>query len=771
MNIRISAFIMLALSLHAISSNAQKNFVLSGTVNDKKNGESIINATVRQIENGSAGAVTNEYGYYSLTLPEGRHTLVFAYIGYADDTVRLTLDKNTKRNVTLSSAAKALKEVVVTSRSKNDNVTNAQMGVDKLSIGEIKDIPVLFGEKDVMKTIQLLPGIKPAGEGNSGFYVRGGTAGQNLILLDEAPVYNPSHLLGFFSTFNSDAIKDASIYKGGMPAQYGGRLASVLDLKMNDGNNQNYGVSGSIGLISSKINVEGPIKKDKSSFLLSARRTYADAFLKLSKDSTYNDNKLNFYDVNGKINYKVSDKDKLYLSAYTGQDNLAFGKGFGLDWGNQIGTLRWNHLISDKLFSNTSVVYSDYKYNIRLNMGNVNAKLHSEIRDWNVKEEIELFASPGTSYRFGLNSIYHTTTPGEITGTSTAKLQDRYSWENAVYMSNKWKVNERLNIDYGVRLSAFSVLGGGDFYNVNSNLEIIDTTHYDKNEIVKTYFVPEPRISASYSLNENSSVKASYARNTQYLHLMSNSTSSDPTDKWVATNNVIKPEIADQVSAGYFKNLKDNQYEFSIEGYYKNLQNQIDYRDGAEVVAEDAIETQLMFGKGRAYGAELMLKKKTGNFTGWVSYTLSRSEKQIDHINNSEWYPTRQDRTHDLSIVGIYNLSKKWTVSGTWVFYTGDAVTFPSGKYGLDDQTHLLYTERNGYRMPAYHRLDLGATCKLRERKHFSSELTFSLYNAYGRQNAYEITFRDNKTDPSTTEAVQTSLFRWIPSVSYNFKF
>jgi hypothetical protein len=761
---------VLAVMLLTYTAHAQNKYVLSGIVNDKKNGENIINGTVR-VAGGTLGTLTNEYGFYSLTLPEGTYTVFANYMGYKEDTLTITLRKDLKHNFVLSSSETTLAEVTVSSKSKRANVTDAQMGVNKLNVKDISAIPVLFGEKDIIKTIQLLPGIKPAGEGSSGFYVRGGTAGQNLILLDEAPVYNPSHLLGFFSTFNSDAIKDVSVYKGGMPAQYGGRLSSVLDMKMNDGNNQDYAVSGGLGLISSKLNVEGPLVKDKSSFLVTARRTYADAFLKLSPDTAYNKNTLYFYDLNTKLNFKLSDNDRIYLSGYFGKDKLAFGSTFGIDWSNQTGTFRWNHLISNKLFSNTSIIYSDYNYNITLDQGSTNLKVHSEIRDWNFKEEFELFSSPGTSFRFGLNSIYHALTPNTATGDAQVKFADRFSWENALFFSGKSKASDRLSIEYGVRLSSFSVLGNGNFYKIDNNLNITDTLHYKQGEIVKTYVNPEPRFSASYLLNEKSSIKASYGRNSQYLHLLSNSTSGNPTDRWTPTNNIIKPEIADQVSAGYFRNLNEDKFEFSIEGYYKSLQNQIDYKDGAEVAFKEAVETQLLFGTGRAYGVEFLLKKTTGKFTGWISYTLARSEKNINGVNDNEWYPSRQDRTHDVSIVGIYKLSKKWTVSGTWVYYTGDAVSFPSGKYETGNQVISYYADRNASRMPAYHRLDLGATCQLKARKRFSSELSFSLYNAYGRQNAYSIEFQQSKNNPNTTEAVQTSLFRWVPSVSYNFKF
>jgi hypothetical protein len=750
---------------------AQGKFTISGGIKDKKTGEAMIGATVKVADKPSLGTASNEYGFYSLTLPAGSYRLVVEYLGYKTLDTTISLSNHAAADFSLEPSERVLTGVTVT--SKANNVTSAQMGMDKLTIKEINSVPVLFGERDVMKTIQLLPGVESVGDGNSGFYVRGGGADQNMILLDEAVVYNPSHLLGFFSTFNSDAIKDVTLYKGTAPAQYGGRLSSVMDVKMNDGNNQDYHVSGGIGLISSKLNVEGPIVKDEGSFLISARRTYADMFLKLSNDTTINRSRLYFYDLNAKLNYKLSKKDRLYLSGYFGQDDLGLSTLFGINWGNATGTLRWNHIINDKLFSNTSLIFSDYSNNINVNAAGISAGIHSEIRDWNLKEEMELFANPSNSIRFGVNSIYHTITPGSINGTGiTSSTQpDKLSWENAAYITNSWKASSRLNIDYGIRLSAFSVLGGSNFYDLDAKGNIKDTLHYTTGQVVKTYVTPEPRVSGSYQLNDVSSLKAGYARNAQYLHLISNSTTSNPTDKWVPSNNIIKPGISDLGSLGYFRNLDNDNYEFSVEGYCKYMQNQVDYKDGANVISNEALEPQLLFGQGRAYGLEFLFRKKVGKLTGWVSYTLARSELQISGINSDKWYPARQDRTHDLSVVGIYQLSPKWTVSADFVYYTGNAVSFPSGKYEVAGQTVFLYTERNGYRMPAYNRFDISATKELHHHKRFSSELTFSLYNAYGYENPYIITFQNDPNDPNKTQALQTSLFRWVPSISYNFKF
>lgn len=767
---------MLGLLALVMVTKAQQTYTISGAIKSKQTGETIIGASIKVL-NKQTGTVSNEYGFYSIALPAGLYLIEMSAVGMNPQIQEVVLNKNTVLNIFLTDADKSMDSVTVTATSKGRSISSTQMGMERLTAKEIKNIPVLFGERDILKAIQLLPGIKSAGDGNSGFYVRGGAADQNLILLDEAPVYNASHLLGFFSTFNADAIKDVTVYKGGMPAQYGGRLSSVLDIKMNDGNNQYYSASGGVGLISARLNVEGPIQKDKSSFLISGRRTYADMFLKLSNDSSIKNNTLYFYDLNAKMNYSLGNKDKLYLSGYFGRDKLGFGETFGLTWGNATGTLRWNHLYNSKLFSNTSLIFSNYDYTVSIRSGANNFNIFSQIRDWNLKQEFQWYANNRNTVRLGVNTIYHRIRPGEVTSPENSAingeaLQKRYSWENALFATNTWKVSNKLNVTYGIRLSAFSILGKGDFYTIDSNGAITDTLHYDNGEIVKTYFNPEPRLALSYSFNATTSVKASYVRNVQNQHLISNSTSSRPTDKWIASTNIIKPETANQVSIGYYKNLAADKYELTVETYYKSMQNQIDYRDGADVFNNmDAIETQLLFGKGRAYGLETMLKKRTGKLTGWISYTLSKTERKIDGINNNEWYNARQDRTHDVAIVGSYQLNKKWTLSANWVYYTGDAVTFPAGKYRVDDQVVFYYTQRNSYRMPAYHRLDLGAACTLKQTKRTLSELSFSLYNAYGRENAYYIEFRESETEPGKTEAVQTALFKFIPSISYNFKF
>lgn len=753
-----------------------QNFTISGTIEDKNTGETLIGASVILPELTGRGAVSNEYGFYSLTAPKGRHKLEVRYVGYETFVTEVVLDKNQTLKIALVDAA-TLQEVVVKAEKTNDNIAKPIAGVDKLSMAEIKTLPTLLGERDVIRSIQLLPGVKSGGEGGGGLYVRGGANDQNLILLDEAPVYNVSHLLGFFSTFNADAIKDATLYKGGMPPQYGGRLSSVLDIKMNDGNNQDFKVSGGIGLISSKLNVEGPLQKGKSSFLVTARRTYADLFLKASPDTSLSSSKLYFYDLNAKVNYEINDKNRIYLSGYFGRDVLGFGDQFGLGWGNATGTLRWNHVFSDKLFSNTSLIFSNYDNKISISSGTNDFDITSKIQDWNLKQDFSLFSNNRNTWKFGAQVIHHAVTPSSVNASEEStfnnlEAQERRGLESAAYFSHEWKATPRLNVLWGSRFSMYNVLGGGDFFTYDQNGKVLTTTAYDKGEIVSTYLNIEPRLALSYTLTPASSLKLGYNRNTQNLHLLSNSTTSTPNDLWLPTTNVTKPEIADQVSLGYFQNFGENgNYEFSAETYYKTMQNQVDYRNGTDLNGNTNPEKDLLFGTGRAYGLELLLKKRAGRFNGWLSYTLARTERKIDGINNGEYYAARQDRTHDLAIVGMYQLSKRWSLSANWVYNTGNAVTFPSGKYEINGATTYLYTERNGYRMPSSHRLDLGATYVARKTKRFESEWAFSLYNAYNRKNPFTITFRDSETNPGTTEAVRTALFGIIPSVSWNFKF
>lgn len=766
----------LFLSVPHLTAFAQQRFTISGNIRDAATGETLIGATVKiQGIKDRFGTAANEYGFFSITGTAGEYELTVSYAGYQAYTKKITLNAPLKLNIQLA-AGNALQEVVVkASQRKNENVRSPQMGLDKLNMKDLDNVPVLFGEKDVLKTIQMLPGVKSGGEGNTGFFVRGGAADQNLILLDEATVYNSSHLLGFFSTFNADAIKDVSLYKGGMPAQYGGRLSSVLDVKMQDGNNKEFGVQGGIGLIASRIKVEGPIVKDRGSFMISARRTYIDLLLKASKDSSLNSNTLNFYDINAKMNYKFDDKNTIYASGYFGKDNIGIKDLFANDWGNTTATIRLNHVFNDQLFSNTSVIYNKYNYAIELLDADNNARVTSLIRDFNFKEDLQYFSNNHV-IRFGMQATHHRIAPSDITTSGNSSfnplsVENRYGLELAGYISDEWKLTDKLNILYGVRLSSFSLLGPGTFNTYDSAGDVTSATTSGSGKFVKTYIYPEPRFSTSYSLSEENSVKASYNRNTQNIHILTNANTGSPTDQYVMSSNNIKPEIADQVALGYFRNAKDNSYEFSAEVYYKWLQNQIDYKDGAELTANANVESELLYGTGRAYGLELYAKKTRGRLTGWISYTLSKTERKIAGINDGNYFNAKQDRTHDLSVVAIYNLNTRWTFSGNYVYSTGNAVTYPAGKYNVGGLTTYYYTERNASRMPYTSRLDLSATLKTTETKKYRASWSFGLYNALNRKNPYSISFRDSKTNPGQTEAVQTSLFGVIPSVTYNFQF
>jgi hypothetical protein len=752
---------------------SQGKFTLSGTIKDAKTGETLIGSSIRIKDNPAVGTVTNEYGFYSLTLPSGRYLLLVQNIGFRPKTIDVDLSQSRQLNIELSDSALRLEEVTISSEKADRNVSSTEMSTVKVDIREANKVPVLFGERDIMKTLQLLPGIKSAGEGNTGFYVRGGGIDQNLILLDEATVYNASHLLGFFSVFNSDAIKDVTIYKGGMPAEYGGRISSVLDVRMNDGNAKKFGVSGGIGLIASRLTIEGPIVKDKGSFIISGRRTYADLFLKLSSDSTLKKSRLYFYDLNLKANYQLGKRDKLFLSGYFGLDDFGLGTTFGFSWGNTTGTLRWNHIFNDKLFLNSSLIYSDYSYKIALGSGNNEFDIISAIRDYSLKEDFHYYISPNNTLKFGLQSTYHTFVPGEITSASAASLtlQRSYAVENAAYISDEFDVTHQLKINAGLRYSTFSLLGPSDIYTYDKDGAITNTTTYTKNQVVKNYGGAEPRAAATYIINDVSSIKASYSWNLQYLHLLSNSVSTSPTDLWVPSSNNIKPQKGDQKAIGYYRNFDNNHYEASAEIYYRNFYDQIDYRTGADLRFNKFVESQLVYGNGRAYGIEFFLKKKFGKFNGWAGYTLSKTDRTFADIDNGTAFSARQDRTHDLSLVGIYELNPKWTFAATFVYHTGNAVTFPSGKYYVDGKLLDYFTERNGYRMPAYHRLDISATWQRKKTAKFESSWNFSVYNVYAQENAYSISFQKDPNDPNKTQAIQTSLFRAIPSFTYNFKF
>lgn len=765
--------ITLILSLAACASFAQ-TFTVSGTMKDSTNGEDLFGGSVVVKELSNVGATANSYGFYSLTLEKGNYTLMYRSTGFQTKEVKVDLSENISMDVELAlpKDVQEMEDVVVTGVKENDNITSSGMNVTKFNPKDIETIPVIFGEKDIMKTLQLTPGVKTAGEGNSGFFVRGGGADQNLVLLDEAVVYNASHLLGFFSVFNSDAVKDVALYKSGIPAEYGGRASSVMDVKMKDGNSKNFGISGGIGLISSRLAVEGPIVKNKGSFILSGRRSYLDLFLKLSKDKDIKNTSLYFYDLNAKANYKISKKDRIFLSGYFGRDNFGFGDQFGFDWGNATGTIRYNRIISDKLFSNTSVIFSNYDYRFTIGTGDDAFGVNSSIQDWNVKQDFSLFANKNNTVKFGFNAMHHTFKPGALTGGNDSfnevVLDSRYGIEFGAYIQNEQKIGARFNLMYGLRYSGFDLVGGDSFeFDQNGDFMSVDTT-LGRWESIKYHQGLEPRFSLSYVISENNSIKLGYNRNFQYLHQLSNSTTSSPTDVWVPSSNNIKPQIGDQVAIGYYQNLKKNKYRISTEIYYKSLQNQIDYRNGANLLLNDQVEGELVYGTGRAFGLELLLEKKKGKFTGWISYTLSRSLRQFDEINDGKEFSARQDRIHDVAVVLMYKITKNLALAGTFIYYTGDAVTFPSGKYEIGGNVVPLFTERNGYRMPDYHRADIGLTWYLKDKKRFEHSLNFSIYNLYARENAYTISFEENAS--GDTEALQTALFKIVPSITYNFK-
>lgn len=758
---------------------AQTNYTISGEIRDSKSGESLIGATVYPVESPTKGVTTNAYGFFSLTLPQGTYSLAAQFVGYEKIIQPITLTHSLSMKFELNESVISLGEITVNAERQDRNVASTQMGNTKINIGELKNIPVLFGEKDVLKTIQLLPGVKSAGEGNSGFYVRGGGTDQNLILLDEATVYNPSHVMGFFSVFNSDALKDVNLIKGGMPAEYGDRLSSVLDVKMKEGNDKEFHVNGGLGLIASHLTLEGPIQKDKSSFMISGRRTYADLFLKASPNEMLKNSSIYFYDLNMKMNFRIGEKDRLFVSGYFGRDDinlLRYSNAFQSMWGNTTGTLRWNHLFSNKLFVNTSLIYSDFTYNMQLGSDSTQVNVQSSIRDYNLKQEWQYYLNQQHTLKAGFNSIYHSFIPGSVTGATTISLQNsdipkRYALENAFFLSDEYAVTDKLKVNAGIRISNFNLLGPTTIYGYDNDGNITDTTTYKANQNIKTYWGIEPRLSANYNLNESSSIKASFARTQQYIHLLSNATSYQSTDLWIPSSGIVKPQIGDQYSLGFYKNLKNNLFETSVEVYYKNMQNQIEYKNGAQFVLNKTAEADLVFGKGSSYGLELYAKKTSGKFNGWISYTLSFTNREFADIDQGLPFPAKQDRRHELSVVGIYQLSPRLALSGTWVYNTGNAVTFPSGKYLVDNRIITFYTERNGYRMPDYHRLDLAATWVQKKTKRFESSWSISVYNVYNRMNAYSISFRPSETNPDQTEVVKLSLFPVLPSVSYTFKF
>ena len=785
-------FVVIGLLFSALSySQTPEKVILSGYIKDASNGETLIGATVFIIEH-EAGATSNEYGFYSVSVPPGPCTVEYAYLGYNSAVSELSLEVDTKLDIELSEEAAMIEEIVITAEPEDENVRKVEMSVNKLDISTIKQMPSLLGEVEIIRSIQLLPGVTTVGEGATGFNVRGGAIDQNLVLLDEAPVFNSSHLFGFFSVFNPDAVKDVKLIKGGIPSRYGGRLASILDVRMKEGNNKNLSVNGGIGLIFSRLSIEAPIIKDKSSFIVAARRSYIDILAKPFLSEDLGDTGLSFYDLTLKTNYIFSDKDRVFLSAYLGRDNFSFGASAGFDWGNSTTTLRWNHLFSDRLFANMTLYYSNYDYQISFGEDAFDRfDWNAGIINYSAKPEFTYFLNPKNLIKFGGQVIIYDFIPGNAVGVSEGissdiSLPDKYGIESAIFVENEHEISKNFSVHYGLRLSNFNYTGEGFAYTfgdapVGDRRPVTNFQSYDQWESIQTYTNLEPRASMKYQLSDQSSVKASYNRMAQYIQLVSNTTASTPVDVWTPATNNIQPLLADQVALGYFRNFKDNTYELSSEVYYKKVQNTVDYIDGADLLLNPALEGDLIEGENRAYGLELMLKKTKGKFTGWVSYTAARTENRIAGINNDDWYPTRFDQTHNLSLTTFYELSKRWSLSSNFTYITGTPTTFPTSRFEQQGYVvpHNANNTRNNVRIPDYHRLDVGATFKGKEipgRKWYG-EWVFSVYNIYSRRNAFSIFFRPEEGrlpvgEPITTEAVRLSVVgNFIPSVSYNFRF
>jgi len=767
-----------------IRVHAQERFTLNGYIKDSLSGETLIGANITVKE--GRGVASNQYGFFSLTLPKGNYELVVSYIGYISKVVTINFEENKTINVLLAPLSSYLNNVTVTSRKRESNVKSAQMGKVDLNINTIKALPSLFGEVDILKSLQLLPGVRNAGEGNSGFYVRGGGPDQNLIMLDEAVVYNTGHLFGFFSVFNSDAIKSLSLIKGGMPAQYGGRLASVIDIAMKDGNMNETEVDAGIGLIASRFAIQGPIVEDKASYLISARRTYIDLLVKpfIPKDNAYHGSGYYFYDLNAKVNYKFSERDRLYLSGYLGRDKFDFNnakRSFKTDipWGNSTATLRWNHVFNKKLFANTSLIYNDYGFDFKGAQNDFSLKLSSGIRDMNAKTDFDFYATLEHKLKFGAQYTFHTFLPSVVSGKQDtvifqpANVQKKYANEFALYVQDDWDIVRNVRVNYGLRYSKFQQVGKYTAYTTDDYGNKLDSTVYGSGSVVKSYDGFEPRVTLRYAINDYSSIKAAVTRNLQYIHLVSNAGTTLPTDLWVPSTYRVKPQIGWQYALGYFRNFNNNMFESSLELYYKTMQNQIEYREGYTPNTLKDPEEDFVFGNGWSYGAELFVNKVRGRFTGWVGYTLSWTWRKFPDINEGKKYPSKYDRRHDLSVVTTYELNKKWKLSAVFVFGTGNAITLPERFYFIDGVLTQELSRINAYRMAPYHRLDLSATYTPQQKKKrkYSSNWVFSIYNVYSRQNPYFYYFDQEGSAPEGTLAVkakQVSLFPIIPSITWN---
>ena len=753
-------------------------YTLSGYVKDKANGESLTGVTIYCVEL-QKGAVTNVYGFYSLSLNPGKYTIRYSYVGYETVEKVFQLDKNVTASINLQLMLSELGEVVISGTRGDENVRAPEMSLVKMDIKTIRKVPALLGEIDVIKVLQLLPGVQSTSEGSTGFSVRGGNSDQNLIILDEATIHNASHLLGFFSVFNNDAVKDVTLYKGDIPAAYGGRLSSLLDVRMKDGNSKNFGFTGSVGTVSSKLTLEGPIIKDRTTFLVSGRRTYADLFLPFAKDQNVRDNKLYFYDFNLKVSHVIDENNRLYLSGYAGRDT--FKNQFALmGFGNQTGSLRWNHLFSKKLFFNLSLIYSRYNYELGTPEGDASSfKWTSMMRDYSARFDFTHYINDNHTLRYGATTMYHEFFPGTASGLGSESavtefiLPAQYAFEHSFYVSDEYKATQKLTLKYGLRFALFQNVGPGTYYNFDQDYNSTDSTVYHNGKIFNTYASFEPRLAFTYLLNGVSSVKGSYSHTQQFLSLAQNSTAGTPLDIWFPATPNVKPQLCDQVALGYFRNLKTNMYEVSAEVYYKNFRNVIDFRDHAQLLLNPYLEGELRIGTGYAYGVETMIRKNEGKLTGWISYTYSRSFRIIPEINDGNRYNAPYDKPHAINVVGNYDFTKRISASATWVYATGIPVTFPTGRAIIGNAIIPIYSNRNAYRMPDYHRLDLSVTLKGKEKpgKKWHGEWNLSVYNAYNRHNSWSINFTEDSNNPNVTYAEKTYLFSIIPALTYNFKF
>ena len=765
---------------------AQKH-TISGYVKDAISGESLIGATIA-VKGLSKGITTNAYGFYSISFAAGKQEVYYSYVGYKAQNFSFLLTRDTSINISLY-PVKALTEEVVVVSKKSGNVKSAQMGRVTLPVDQLKTIPAFLGEVDILKTIQLLPGIRNAGEGTAGIYVRGGGADQNLIILDDAVVYNTGHLFGFFSIFNADAIKNVTLIKGGMPAQYGGRLSSVLDISMKEGNNQKMQVEGGIGLVASRFSIQGPVVKNKSSFILSARRTYVDALAKpfVKKESQFYGSGYYFYDLNAKFNYQFSEKDRLYISGYFGRDVFDFRNAklsfkVNIPWGNATGTLRWNHVFNNKLFANTTLVYNDYNFKFSGAQNDFEVKLNSGIRDINAKTDFDFYPASNHKLKFGALYTYHKFTPSVVSGRQDSVVfnplnaQVKFAHEAALYVQDDWDINPKIRVHLGLRYSFFQQIGPYKIYTTDDDGNRTDSTVFGNGKKIKTYTGLEPRFTLRYSLNEATSLKASVTRNLQFIHLVSNAGTTLPTDIWVPSTYLVKPQISWLYAAGIYKNFKNGTYETSVELYYKKMQNQIEYREGYTPSTLRDTEEDFTFGKGWSYGTEFFVNKLKGKLTGWIGYTLSQTWRKFPELNDGQKFPAKFDRRHDLSVVAMYELNAKWKLSATFVYGTGNAFTLPVNFYIYDGILTQEYSKINQYRLPAYHRLDFAAILtplKNKNRK-WQSQWVFGAYNIYSRKNPYFIYF-DQTGSPYNgslkIQGKQVSIFPIIPSVTWNFRF